>query len=137
VGAYALLGDVAGGHLVRLKRGGDTGWVAESLASVAFMPATGRVLQGDSLLVVGHGGMALLSSSGRVVASHANQVWTGTNPSSVARDRHGVVYIGMHSAIARLVPMANGYRETWLVPAACPRREIVRPVTAECECRAS
>src|SRR5262249_13572428 len=53
---------------------------------------------------------------------HRNPVWAYTYPTHVARDRSGTLYLGMRSAVARLVPSSLGYREDWLVPKACRRR---------------
>ena len=53
---------------------------------------------------------------------YGNPAWAYTYASSILRDRVGVVYIGMRSAVARLKPSASGYREDWLVPQRCGRR---------------
>jgi hypothetical protein len=62
-------------------------------------------------------------------------VWSATYASSLVRDRAGVIYIGMRSAVVRLSPDVHGYREDWVVPDRCRMR--VLGADNKCSCKAS
>lgn len=109
-------------ELLRLRAAPPGRWVIDTVAVLPFGANLLAVLPHDTLLVVGYGGVVLLTSSGRMVRTHGNAVWAGTAPQSVVRDRAGVLYVGMRSAVARLVPAGDGYRERWLVETRCRRR---------------
>ena len=131
-GVFVIQDLLNDGLLLRLRARPAGRWAIDTLATIPFFPELLRTLPADTLLVVGHGGLSLHTSDGGLVREHANYVWVGTAPNSVVRDAGGIIHVGMRSAVARLVPTARGYRETWLIESWC-RREF-GPGGATCAC---
>lgn len=137
---FALVGlahlSLDAGELLALTRAPAGRWEARSVLDLRSAPmAVARVaddtilvLTLDSLLSVG---LDPIMPTRRVLAG--NTVWSGTYGSTLARDRSGVIYIGMRSAVARLTPEGLGYREDWLVRSDC--RVRVPGDGNECSCK--
>jgi hypothetical protein len=105
-------------------------WLVDTLVSLQEAPYASTVLWPDTIIAATHSGIVMIS--GRSVRrAFGSRVWYLTYPNSVVRDRSGVVYVGMLSAVSRLTPTGGGFQEDWLVPASCPRR---RPVPHETRC---
>jgi hypothetical protein len=110
-----------------------SGWTATHVMNLGEAPHAYTLLGGDTLLVVSGSTLRVVRppATNRVV--HESDAWPYTYPSSIVRDRSGVVYVGMRRAVARLTPAAVGFSEDWLVPTGCPRLDP-GPKTPECPC---
>jgi hypothetical protein len=120
------------GQLVRFDRTAS-GWQMTPVRDLAAAPEAFVRLPHDSLLVLAMGRVLRLSPDHGVEVLRSNRVWIYTYPQSIARDRRGVIYLGMRSAVARLTPQASGYAEDWLVPAEC-RHRVPTGTVRECRC---
>jgi hypothetical protein len=118
------------GQLVRFDRIGGQ-WRMTTVVDLGAAPVAMTPLAGGSILVLAAGRIVRISPGHAIEVLHQNSVWLSTYPASIARDRSGVIFLGMRAGVARLTPTANGYSEDWLVPANCPRRVSV---FAECRC---
>ncbi len=139
---FALVGlahlSLNAGELLYLSRATGGRWEARSVLDLRSAPmAVARVADDtilvatlDSLLTV-----ALDPAKPTRRALAGNAVWSATYASSLVRDRAGVIYIGMRSAVGRLSPEAHGYREDWLVPNRC--RVRVLETDDKCSCKTS
>jgi hypothetical protein len=121
------------GELVRFDRDSKNRWSASHVLDLGAAPETFTTISGDTLLVVVTGALLTVKAPSHVQVIYRNNVWRYTYATSVVRDRVGIVYIGMRSAVARLTPRSSGYREDWLVKAECPQRRKVSDV-GECAC---
>jgi hypothetical protein len=70
----------------------------------------------DTILVAGHGAVAIMRPPGQFHILHRNKVWVILYPASVARSSSGTIYVGMRGLVARLKPTGSAYEEDWLVP---------------------
>jgi hypothetical protein len=127
--AHLTLND---GQLVRFDRIGER-WRMTPVVDLGAAPVVMTPLPGDSLLVLAVGRLVRISPTHAVDVLHENAVWLSTSPTSIARDRSGVIFLGMRAGVARLTPTTNGYSEDWLVPANCPRR-VSTDAPRECRC---
>src|SRR5690606_26929786 len=125
---YALVGlahlGFSVGELLQLHRAADGRWQAQHVVDLRAAPVATTWVARDSLLVLTTDSLLVLQRSSdewRRRALHGGDTWWLTYPTSLVRDRYGVLYVGMRSAVARLRPMESGYREDWLVPTACRR----------------
>ena len=138
---YALVGlahlTLDAGELLYLSQDSAGRWHARHVMSLGGSPEAYALMGSDSALV-------LLSDSLLAVkfdpvaptrrALYGDPAWGYTYASSILRDRAGIVYIGMRSAVARLTPSGRGYHEDWLVPERCRRRVPVgRGEPCRCE----
>jgi hypothetical protein len=137
---YALVGlghlGLRAGELLHLRRAADGRWRAQHVLDLGGAPLATTWVASDSLLILTGDSLLVLQFSShewRRRALHGSNTWWLTYPLSLVRDRFGVLYIGMRSAVARLRPTESGYREDWLVPAACRRRIPVGDGVA-CQC---
>lgn len=122
------------GRLVSFARAANGSWSVAALNDLGAAPQAFTLLPGDTILVVVSGALVAVHPKGSLRTLHRNSVWPYTYAHAVVRDRAGTVYIGMRSAVARLVPDSSGFREDWLVPITCQRRQKVSDL-GECECR--
>jgi hypothetical protein len=112
------------------------GWKATAVASLGAAPRSVTHLGGDTLLVGTVGSLVEIVPPAIARARHRNPVWMYTGPlTTITRDRAGVVYLGMRSAVARLTPVESGYHEDWLVPKQCRMRVPTDSLTT-CRCLA-
>jgi len=122
------------GQLVAFQRKADRSWSVTKLKDLGAAPQTFTTLPSDTILIVLSGALVVAHAPDHLRVLHRNEVWPYTYAHAVVRDRAGIIYIGMRSAVARLTPDNGGYREDWLVLATCQRREVVGTL-GQCECR--
>ncbi|HEY9228024.1 MAG TPA: hypothetical protein VIP11_15315 [Gemmatimonadaceae bacterium] len=120
------------GQLVRFDRVAGR-WQMMPVADLGAAPEAVIHLSHDTLLVLAVERVIRISPTHSVELLHANPVWGRTYPTSIARDREGLIYLGMRSGVARLTPRANGYSEDWLVPTNC-RRRMPSGALRDCRC---
>ena len=120
------------GQLVRFDRIAGH-WRMTPIIELGAAPEAFVRLSHDWFLVLAVGRVVRVSPTHAIDLVHANRVWLATYPRSIARDRQGVIYLGMRSGIVRLTPSAAGYTEDWLVPAAC-RHRVPTGALRECRC---
>jgi len=136
VGVAHLSLDV--GELIYLSRATGGRWEGRSVLDLRGAPMAVTRVTGDTILVLTLDSLLAVALDPTKPTRNAlagNPVWAATYASSLVRDRTGVVYIGMRSAIGRLRPVAHGYREDWLVPTHC--RVRVLSGDDKCTCNAS
>jgi len=121
------------GRLVTFERAAGGSWSVTSLTDLGAAPQAFTLLR-DTILVVVSGALIAVHPPEYSRVLHRNAVWPYTYAHAVVRDQAGTIYIGMRSAVARLVPDTSGFREDWLVPTTCQRRQKVSDL-GECECR--
>ena len=107
------------GRLLRIKRTGAA-WEVDTLLQLGFAPTAIFPLEKDSILVAGHGAVAVIRPPDELHVLHRNKVWTILYPASVARSSSGTIYVGMRGLVARLKPTAPAFIEDWLVPEGSP-----------------
>ena len=137
--AYALLGlahmSLDAGEVVRVSKDSGSAWHARHVMDIGGAPAAFMLMGADSALILTSDSLVAVkfgsTLSHRVL--HGNPEWAYLYGSSLVRDRAGVIYVGMRSAVARLTPEAAGYREEWLVPAKCRTRVPIQD-SASCRC---
>ena len=122
------------GQLVAFQRKADGSWSVVKVKDLGAAPETFTKLRGDTILIVLSGSLVVAHTPDYLRVLHRNAVWRYTYAHSVVRDKAGIIYIGMRSAVVRLTPENDAYREDWLVLATCQRREVVGTL-GQCECR--
>ncbi|MEO7996802.1 MAG: hypothetical protein ABI852_05125 [Gemmatimonadaceae bacterium] len=110
------------GQLVRFEREPSGGWKIVSLLELGREAVAYTVLPNDTILVVTYDGAMLVHPPTFHRDLHRNTLWSMTIPTSVVRDKTGVIFIGMRMGVARLTPDGNQYREEWLMPTRCGRQ---------------
>jgi hypothetical protein len=136
VGVAHLSLDV--GELIYLSRATGGRWEGRSVLDLRGAPMAVTRVSDDTILVLTLDSLLAVALDPTKPTRHAlagNTVWRATYASSLVRDRAGVVYMGMRSAIGRLRPVAHGYQEDWLVPTHC--RVRVLSGDDKCTCNAS
>lgn len=128
-GLYALVGlahlTLNDGELLYLSEDRAARWHARHVMTLGGSPNAYTLVGSDSALVLTGDSLSALKFDSLAPTRrplYGNPTWMYTNGSSILRDRAGVVYMGMRSAVARLTPTAGGYYEDWLVPERCRRR---------------
>ena len=137
---YAIVGlahlSLDSGELLYLAPVGGR-WKARTVLDLQSAPAAMVRVTNDTLLVLTSDSLLAVSLDPSRPTRHAlvgNAVWSATYGSTLVRDRTGVLYIGMRSAVGRLRPDSQGFREDWLVPDHCRVRVLGRD--DECSCKA-
>jgi hypothetical protein len=75
----------------------------------------------------------LLVYDGQTVRKLDDIDLSGLYPNSIAIDAVGTVYVGMRYVVARIEPMADATRTTWLAPPTCTK--LAKPAgRSECQC---
>jgi hypothetical protein len=96
------------GELVRFDPQPGGGWSMRSVLSLGSAPHAYAPLADDTLLVVTTAALVTVHPSTTPRVLHRNDVWPSLYANSVVRDRTGVTYIGMRSAVA--APRSTGRR---------------------------
>jgi len=121
------------GSLVQFDRSRSGIWQLRQLTQLGAAPFAYTRLSDDTMVVVTSGTLLAVRPPKLVRLLHTDSAWRYTYPHSVVRDRAGVVYVGMRSAVARLVPQGTTFREDWLVPPDCPHLRKVDDL-GPCKC---
>jgi hypothetical protein len=111
----------------------EKGEIKASLLKELGSQPQGFVVKDKDLLV------ALNNKFLRVSLSGETKVFNETSfsyfyPNSMAMDSSGVVYVGARHFIARFVPVADSYKEEWLVPQNC-QKFSVNEKEMDCVCQ--
>lgn len=126
------------GELLYLSHANGGRWEARSALDLRGAPMAFTRISEDTILVVTRDSLlsvALDPVKPTQFALAGNEIWSVTYPSSVVRDRAGVVYIGMRSAVGRLSPEGHDYRGDWLVRSHC--RVHTLGEDGKCSCKSS
>lgn len=139
-GIFALAGlahlSTNEGRLLRFVHSTAGSWSVMPVADLGAAPRAFALLPHDTILVVVSGGLIAIHPEGEPRVLHRNAVWSSTYAHAVVRDRSGIIYVGMRSAVARLTPDTGALREGWLVPQGCSQRYKVSDFE-ECRCPGS
>jgi hypothetical protein len=106
------------GTVLTFRRAEGT-WRALPLVNLREAPVAYTALGGDSVLILTTARLQLLRGSSELSVWHRNPMWPYLYAGSLVRDASGALYVGMRHAVVRLTPTDTGWREEWLIPAAC------------------
>lgn len=118
------------GEIYRMHRQAPLSWQIDKVLDLGEAPGAALADADQWTLVTGSGVTRVDLRTLATTRLHTNPHWSQVHPTSIVL-RHGRWYIGARSAVIRLSPFNDAYREEWMVPPACAAAS-----TAACHCKA-
>ncbi len=106
------------GEVYRMRQQGRGRWQIDKVLDLGEAPSAAAA-EGDAwTLATGTGLVRVDLRTLALTRVHTNPQWWQVHPISIAR-REGRWFVGARSAVIRLSPLGEGWREDWMVPTAC------------------
>jgi hypothetical protein len=121
------------GIVLRIEKDGSSRWQTRVMPQTLSERAEAATLDGETLLIATSESVEAVDPSGNISVL-AKVDWLNYAPNSLYRTRDGIIFVGLHHGVARLVPDSKGgHVEDWLVPPACRQRAFMQD-TLDCAC---
>lgn len=106
------------GQIHRLHRQGPGRWQIDKVLDLGEAPGAALARDETWTLVTATGMVNVDLRTLELTRVHGNPSWWQVDPASIAQ-RDGRWYIGARSAVIRLTPLGEGWREEWMLPPDC------------------
>lgn len=112
---------VGQGQIHRMRKQGHGRWQIEKVLDLGEAPGAAAARNETWTLVTGTGVVSVDLRTLALTRVHTNRQWSQVAPRSLGQ-RDGRWFVGARSAVIRLTPVGDGWREEWLVPPDCAAR---------------
>jgi hypothetical protein len=113
------------GTIHRLHRQGPGRWQIDKVLDLGEAPGAALAKNETWTLATGTGVVNVDLRTLALTRVHTNRQWGQVHPTSL-QQREGRWFVGARSAVIRLTPTGDGWREEWLLPPDCAARQACR-----------
>jgi hypothetical protein len=104
------------GSVRRLTKVPHGHWSIQTYANLDAAPKIAIVEDDNSLLIATVESLVRIKPNKRVQTLVKNAFWWALDPISIVKTPSGVIYLGLHFGIVRILPKENQYKVEWLLP---------------------